>query len=351
VLSAQHPKKPGVLVIVGSMFVMLIVGLDLGRTQPANAAESSRSTLIPQTAVSSEQRGEPVLGVFEGATPCSPANPPLPQIPGNAECEQMKWKLTLNQDPATGNPTTYQLLTSYGLPQQGTRDLRGGGTPLNLEGKWTTLRGIKANANAVVYQLNPDNPQEAISFIRMDDNVLHLLTQDKSLMVGSAAWSYTLNRTDKRLVSTTALSITGLISQATPPSPMQSVPSSPDVFLGRMPCADILLALNNVSAPGCQAVKVRLSLERDTETHAPTTFVLDSVYVGTGDTRYSVAGTWAILQGTTDPVMVIYQLNPPDAQQPLLLLRADENHLFLLGPDFRLMVGDTYLSYTLSRSG
>jgi hypothetical protein len=338
-------------VLIGSSIILFVIaGVYLLRTQQINADDSSRSAIIPQTGCPSDGDGEPVLGVFEGITPCSNEKPPIPQIAENVDCEQMIWKLTLYQDAATGNPTTYQLSSAYGLSQQGTTGLQRGGTQKDLEGKWTIIQGTQANPNAVIYQLNPDDPQAAINFVKMDDNILHLLNQDESLMVGNAAWSYTLNRTDKRIVSNPAAS-TGFSDPVTPP-PVTIGASDSGVFEGRIPCVEMIMALHKISASGCQRVKLRLTLQQSTETQASATFELLSVYVGTGDTQYNASGTWTILQGANaDPEALVYQLNPNGSEQPIFFLRADDNHLFLLDSELNLMVGDALMSFTLSRAG
>jgi hypothetical protein len=341
-------RKTDVL-IGGSIILFVIVGLYLLRTQQVNADDPPRSAIIPQTAFPSDIDGEPVLGVFEGITPCSNENPPIPQIAENLVCEQMIWKLTLYQDAATGNPTTYQLTSAYGLSQQGSTGLQRGGTYKDLEGKWATIQGTQANPNAVIYQLNPDDPEAAINFMKLDDNILHLLNQDESLMVGNAAWSYTLNRTDKRIVSNPA-AVTDFPSVATLP-PVTSEASSPGIFEGRIPCVETVMALHKISTAGCQRVKLRLTLPQNAETQASATFELLSVYVGTGVTQYNASGAWTILQGTSaDPAALVYQLNPNGSQQPIFFLRADDNNLFLLDSDFNLMVGDALMSFTLSRA-
>jgi hypothetical protein len=341
------PRKIRAL-IGGSIILVAVLGLYLLQIQQTNA-DPALSGLAPQISLSTETIDEPVLGVFEGITPCSNVNSPLPQIPENTNCEQMIWNLTLNQDPATGDPTTYRLMSVYGIPQQGTTGLQGGGTQLNLEGKWTKIHDVPSYPNAVVYQLNPDDHPNAINFIKLDDNILHVLTQDMRLMLGNAAWSYTLNRTDKRTVSNS--SATDPTSLATLPPPLAGEAASPVVFEGRIPCTEMVMALHNISGPNCQRVKLRLTLYQTTETPATITFELLSIYVGTGNTRYTVSGTWAILQGTiSDLEAPVYQLNPNASQPSIFLLKADDNHLFLLDADFNLMAGDALLSFTLSRA-
>lgn len=69
-----------------------------------------------------------------------------------------------------------------------------GGTRLQRTGKWITRTGTPEHPNAVVYQLDPDTAGVSISFLRVNDNLLHLLDTKQHLMIGTGAWSYTLNK-------------------------------------------------------------------------------------------------------------------------------------------------------------
>ena len=97
------------------------------------------STQLP-TPISTQQMpapspalvGSELYGVFQANTPCSAQARPLPQIPADVNCEQMKWNLVLYQDPQTGTPTTYQLNSTYGLAKPNTKDLVDGGTPIDM---------------------------------------------------------------------------------------------------------------------------------------------------------------------------------------------------------------------------
>ena len=159
----------------------------------------SASLLFFIATVSCSQNGserDSSIGVFVASTPCSQGSRPLPGIPASADCELMKWNLTLFQDKSTKTPTVFKLHCVYGLPKQGTTGFIGGGKKVDLEGKWTIVKGTAANTNAIIYRLNPDNTTENISFLKLNDDLLHLLDSKQRLMIGSAAWSYTLNRMD-----------------------------------------------------------------------------------------------------------------------------------------------------------
>jgi len=88
------------------------------------------------------QESSSVLGIFVASTPCSQGTRPLPGIPVNADCELVKWNLTLYQDGSEKTPTTYKLHCLYGLPKQGTKGFIGGGKKVEMEGKWTIIKGL-----------------------------------------------------------------------------------------------------------------------------------------------------------------------------------------------------------------
>lgn len=139
-----------------------------------------------------------VLGVFVASTPCSQGSRPLPGIPVNANCEFIKWNLTLYQDENAKSPTTYKLHFAYGLPKQGTTGFIDGGYKGEMEGTWKIVKGMGSDSNAIVYELSDKKTGKTISLLRLNDGVLHLLDSDQHLMIGSAAWSYTLNRTNSK---------------------------------------------------------------------------------------------------------------------------------------------------------
>jgi hypothetical protein len=288
--------------------------------------------------------GSPIRGVFEGITPCSSQTRPLPQIPAETNCEQMIWKFVLYQDSA-GTPTTYRLASAYGLPQPNTTGLAGGGTPITMDGKWSIAKGIKSDPDAEVYQFYSEDSQVAVSFLKISDDILHVLNLDGTLMVGNGAWSYTLNRTDNR-TPTQMDDDPGAMPEGERP-PLPEMPASPSilgVFEGRLPCHEIVLAFTKIERfPGCTKIKSRLTLYQDQATGAPSTYL----YMGTTTIR---EGTWTMLQGTEkDPDAIVYQLHLADSQEPVSFLKADDNHLFMLDRDLNLLVGDALFSYTLSR--
>jgi hypothetical protein len=302
--------------------------------------------ISPMTAPSPVTAGPSLHGVFEGITPCSAQARPLPQIPADSDCEQMIWKIILHQDPVTGTPTTYTLDSAYGVPQQGTNGLDGGGTPIVMEGKWAVLTGTKLDPDAVVYQLNPDDPQTAVPFLKLDEDILHVLSSDNTLLVGNGGWSYSLNRTDNRIPGpVTAQQDPSEGSTRPPLPPMPAGSSVLGVFEGRTPCHEIVFEFTIMAPyPGCLKIKWKLTLYRDQTTAASSTYLFQG-------TRTLREGTWSILRGTqSDPEAVVYQLQLDNDQPPVSFLKVDDNHLFMLDRNLNFLVGNALFSYTLSRT-
>ena len=135
-----------------------------------------------------------VPAVFVASTPCSSNTKPLAGISREAGCELIKWELRLWGE--SGKPTSgvYVRDCTYGMPKQGARGFIDGGSRLHRKGKWTVIKGIGINPAAIIYRLDPDTPRVSVSFLRLNDNLLHLLDSHNQLMIGTGAWSYTLNR-------------------------------------------------------------------------------------------------------------------------------------------------------------
>jgi hypothetical protein len=118
--------------------------------------------------------------IFEGRTPCleiaRDAN-----LEVTNDCFKLKWKLILSRDTQTLEPTTFQLLTT----NQRNRDIKG---------NWTIIKGTASNPDAVIYQLDPDNPGKSISFFAADENIIFFIDKENRLFTGNQDFSYTLNR-------------------------------------------------------------------------------------------------------------------------------------------------------------
>jgi hypothetical protein len=156
-------------------------GLVAGRNHPAPGAAGSTGDTA-------------VLGVFVASSPCDAAIRPHSGIPLQVNCELIQWQLTLFQHPQTKRPTRYKLKWAYGMSQPNTTGLKGGGTKRERTGNWVMGKGSQADPAAEVLLLDPDKPTTSIALLKLEDRLLHVLDDERALMIGNGAWSYTLNR-------------------------------------------------------------------------------------------------------------------------------------------------------------
>ena len=125
---------------------------------------------------------------FVASTPCSQGTRPLPGMAVGDSCELMKWKLTLS-------PDRFTLHCNYGMAKQGTKGFVDGGKAIDLEGHWIITKGMATDPNATVYRLTDSKSNKMILLLKLGEDLLQVLDSDYHLMTGTAAWSYTLNRT------------------------------------------------------------------------------------------------------------------------------------------------------------
>lgn len=160
--------------------LFLITAYCLTQTYQSSKAGTVFSDGLQKNLLQTTTIDSSILGVFAGKSPCLEIAKEL-NIPVDADCFKLKWDLTLYYDPATHAPTRYKLGGTF--YRKGIR-----------EGTWTIIKGTKTNPDAIVYQLDPDKPQGSLFFLKADDNILFFLDKNRNLLVGSAEFSYTLNR-------------------------------------------------------------------------------------------------------------------------------------------------------------
>ena len=297
--------------------------------------------------------------VLVGSTACDAEIKAQLSIAAETKCDFIRWKLTL--DRTRGE--TFALEANYGEAQPNTKGFIGGGQRISAVGKFiseaytrhpdvgegTNVAGTEATRNksaneaiannpaanrrrnkpatgasdgrtAVVYMLTSDAPSIRISILQVNDNIFHILTpgsvfnQDASLMVGNAGWSYTLNRAPAVASTSLPVSVAGgsELRQA--------------VLEGRTPCKEIAEIVKLAAGPECFKIKWRIKMELDG------TFAMDT----TLNRQATIRGTWRETDG-------VYRFS-----QGFSLLVADENVVFFLDGNGRLLVGNEDFSYTLN---
>ena len=274
--------------------------------------------------------------VFEAITPCDPLSKPLPQIPDGVACEMTIWRITFAAD------RSFVLNAAYGMSQPNTTGIRDGGTKVDVTGEWSTSVGTNSDRHATVITLNDErDAAHSILFVKINNDLLHLLDPQKRLMVGNGGWSYTLNRTG---LPTARPPFAETTSIATAPSDTTETPfETAGVYEGRTPCSEITHEFTKVpSGPQCQRIKWRLRINAVSGGATSGTYEFD----GTETAR---EGAWRRVRGTrAHPSAVVLKLDLGDGAV-FRLLHADANNLYVLDRDGELMVGDALLSYTLSR--
>jgi hypothetical protein len=136
-----------------------------------NTQPKTPATVEPWYPATNEN-GDGVFAVFESRIPCD-------------DCEKIKFALALYMDSETKMPTTYQMARVYVA--------KGNDRTINT-GTWTITHGTSLNSQAVVYRLDTNAPQEFQFFWAIGEDILFILDQEMNPRVGTAGYSYALNR-------------------------------------------------------------------------------------------------------------------------------------------------------------
>ena len=186
----------------GSSLVFGQVGPDMvnlvssdGSLVPGNAAASYTLTRadrleppvveIPRAAEGSytvppKETGPHVFATYVGRSPCAGLAREL-KLAAAEGCVRLKWRVQLLKDPVTNQPTTY--IVGNSLTRERT-----------WTGAWRIVRGAPGFPDASVYHLDATTEHGAILLLRMDDNVVLFLNQQRQPLPGNADFSYTLVR-------------------------------------------------------------------------------------------------------------------------------------------------------------
>lgn len=273
-----------------------------------------------------------VPDVFVGSTPCDSLSKAILGLPPDTKCEFIRWNLE------KGSDSVFALTIVYGEGQPNTTGFKGGGEKRTLTGIYKTMQ--TGTLNGAMLHLVVDNASHNISFIKLDDNLYHLLTPDGQLMVGNGGWSYTLSRKQRRSPGPS------LLPPLTPAATLLSDTTRQVVFEGRTPCQDLAKAYNLHVEDDCFKLKWKLVLYRDPATLLPSRYTLDWTLARSR----RIEGIWTATSGRgSNREAVIYQLSPSGSATSFSLLAGDRNVLFFQDKAGRLFPGDSNFSYTLNR--
>jgi hypothetical protein len=145
--------------------------------------------------ITSAQAPASVKEEFVGSTPCDPvARQFLGGLATNAPCHYIAWDVTLFKSEKPSDPHKYAVTATYWLPGKNDTNQLEQGATVKVEGTWEIARGTKSNPNALVYRLHSKNAAKPVSLAQIGQHLLHFMNEEKTLRIGNAGWSYTLNR-------------------------------------------------------------------------------------------------------------------------------------------------------------
>lgn len=119
-------------------------------------------------------------------------------ISSETKIDFIRWSLTLRNTKT--NKQTFSLSIIYGESQPNTLGFKNGGENKSIQGEYNIYQE-RGSVNGDIYHLKSVKLTTEILIVKLSDNIFHLLTPEKKLMVGNGGWSYTLNRKEplKRL--------------------------------------------------------------------------------------------------------------------------------------------------------
>lgn len=120
--------------------------------------------------------------VFDGRTPCQEIASEHPEMDAGQSCFKLKWRLILNRDAVTLQPTTCSIRNIVN------------NQPRDITGKWEIIKGTKANPEALIYKIQVDNLAEPILLFLADENVLFFIDKNNIPFIGNEDFSFAMNK-------------------------------------------------------------------------------------------------------------------------------------------------------------
>lgn len=246
---------------------------------------------------------------YTASTPAGPTVRDFLGISRSDSIDFIRWHVTIT------DRKDFNLSCSYGISKPNTNAF--------IDEKKIALRGT-VNSRDQVLTLSYSGKN--LSVLVLNDNILHLLNADGSMMLGNGGWSYTLNTMIKVPAS-------GIYVKPQPAGFKDSI-----VFEGRTPCKGIEEMMTGIYRPECYKKKWLVYLYKNNLTATSGTYRI-------GSTAGAYKGKWQLKESTGK---TIYQLHLNNGRT-LSLLQVDNNIVYLMDTKGELMVGDHDFSYSLNR--
>jgi len=250
----------------------------------------------------------------------------------------IRWNLTLTHKEPSKN--TFILNLIFGESQPNTLGFIGGGEQRTYEGQYSVSQFKDGIINREIYRLKSSQLPKEISIVKLNENLFHLLTPENQLMIGNGGWSFSLNRKNP-------VKNAGVLPLLTDLSNLPKDTSRQIIFEGRTPCQDFAKDHHWKVSPDCFKKKWRILLNKDPQTLLPATYSLRRVI---DNEPKDTEGKWTYVKGTSsNPNVLIYQLDPDKPEESVSLLAGDENVLFFMNKSNELYVGNGDFIYTLNK--
>ena len=248
---------------------------------------------------------------YTASTPAAPVVRSFLGIPLTDSIDFIRWKLTFTDH-------TYSVECNYGIGKPNTNGFYDNGKKVAFTGN------LKKENNTYTLQ----NGKHGLKLIELNDNLLHILNDNNTLLIGGDGWSYALN------------SLTPILTDQLNLVSKKSELKDSMAFQGRTPCGvpDI------PKSPQCYKLKWYIVLYAHGEKGQQGAYkILATSWRKNGGTR----GSWKINTGKDG--RIIYELYDDQGKPFIHLLKLDDGVLIFTDEKGNLLVGNLDFSYTLNR--
>jgi hypothetical protein len=250
---------------------------------------------------------------YQGCTPADLTVRKFLDISLTDSIDFIRWNLVLRDGG-------YELSCRYGVGKPNTNGF--------INEQRVAFKGSLVKQDSY-YRLLQGN--KVLNILEVNLSVLHLLDENKQLLIGNGGFSYALNsKTPEKSVR---------FNYTSRPGPLPHLMA----FQGRTPCKEISGIMGIQTSPECNKKKWYIILFTDS-TGKPS-------YYLQGGRQYRKEsmerGRWEIVQknGRT-----VYKLSAERYPNPFYLLSAGDSILFFTDAEGNLLVGNEDFSYTLNRT-
>jgi hypothetical protein len=248
--------------------------------------------------------------IYVGSTPADRIVRSFLGIPFSDSVDFIRWWITIADEK-------YSLKCNYGISKPNTSGFWN-------NGKWIEINGrVIKNEHYYSFQ----NRNRTLKAVELNAALLHLLDENKNLLVGTGGYSYALNN-DK----TAASNQVAIVSK-------QKLLKDSIAYQGRTLCGNF-----SINPPSANCIKMKWSIVfyANATSNTPTTYLLNRSRFNAGK-----KGTWKIISGKDE--RIIYELTPENGDAPTYLLKIDDNILWFTDSKGNLLVGNEDFSFSLNR--